>query len=248
MRTDVLEERLAAGARCKMVYVVPHFHNPTGAVLSLERRRHLAELADRYGFLVLEDDPYADLAFGSKRLPSVDTYGERVVRLMSLSKMLCPGLRVAGLVAPPGLIGELIAAKQGSDLQSNTFGQYVLAELLSDAEFLPRHVQKLQQLYRGKAEAMAGLLREQAPWLAFDEPRGGLFFWCSVDDPRVTADQLYAKGLEEGVAIVPGAPFCVEQDGSRLARLSFASLDDAQRREAVKRLATAFEKAAADSR
>ncbi|MFJ6248161.1 MULTISPECIES: PLP-dependent aminotransferase family protein [unclassified Streptomyces] len=247
MRTDVLAERLAAGARPKLVYVVPHFHNPTGGVLTEERRRDLAALADRYGFLIVEDDPYGDLAFDGERLPSTDAHGDRVIRLMSLSKTLCPGFRVAGLTAPAGLVRELVAAKQSSDLQTNTFGQHVLAELLGDPAFLPAHLARLRTLYGDKARATAALLRERLPWLGFDDPRGGLFFWCSVDDPRVTSDLLYEHALAQGLALVPGAPFCIEQDGSRLLRLSFATLDEEQRREGVSRLATAFDKARADA-
>ncbi|MFZ3470504.1 PLP-dependent aminotransferase family protein [Streptomyces sp. 4.24] len=246
MRTDVLEERLAAGARPKLVYVVPHFHNPTGAVLSAERRRHLAALAERYGFLVVEDDPYGDLAFEGGRLPSTDVHSDRVVRLMSLSKTVCPGLRVAGLVAPADLIGELIAAKQCGDLQTNTFGQYLLVDLLGDPDFLPAHLAGLRTLYGGRARDMEALLRERLPWLDFERPRGGLFFWCRLTDPRVGSEALYGHALARGVAIVPGTPFCIEEDGSRVLRLSFASLDEAQRREGVSRLADAWEKALAD--
>ncbi|MCH0538529.1 PLP-dependent aminotransferase family protein [Streptomyces sp. MUM 203J] len=247
MRVDVLEERLAAGERPKLVYVVPQFHNPTGGVLSEERRRRLAALAERYGFLVAEDDPYGDLAFTGGRLPSVDVHSGRVVRLMSLSKTLCPGLRVAGLVAPEGLFGELSAAKQSCDLQTNSLGQYVVAELLSDPAFLPAHLDRLRSLYGHRARTTASLLRRRLPWIAFDEPRGGLFFWCSVDDPRVTSDRLHAHARAEGVAIVPGTPFCIEQDGTRSLRLSFATLDEEQRHEAVARLAVAFEKARAEA-
>ncbi|MEZ0070339.1 2-aminoadipate transaminase [Streptacidiphilus sp. MAP12-20] len=240
MRTDVLEQRLAAGARCKLVYVVPHFHNPTGAVLSAERRAHLARLADRYGFLIIEDDPYADLAFDGSRLPSTDVHTDRVIRLMSLSKTLCPGLRVAGLVAPEQLVRDLAGLKQGSDLQTNTLSQYVLAELLQDPGFLPGHVSRLQALYRGKATWLTRLLRERLPWLSFQEPRGGLFLWCTLADPRLTADRLYPRALAEGVAFVPGTPFCIDQDGSALMRISYAALDHTQQEVAVDRLARAF--------
>jgi 2-aminoadipate transaminase len=248
MRVDLLARRLAEGARPKLVYVVPHFHNPTGGLLVAERRRLLAELAERYGFLVVEDDPYGDLAFAGGRLPSTDVHSDRVVRLMSLSKTLCPGMRVAGLTGPAALVRELVAAKQSSDLQTNTFGQYLLADLLADPAFLPAHLARLRELYGGRAAAMASLLRERAPWLTFDEPRGGLFFWCAVDDPRVTSDLLYETALAEGVAIVPGAPFCIEQDGSRSLRLSFATLDQEQRHEGVGRLARAFGTARARAR
>jgi 2-aminoadipate transaminase len=240
MRTDILEERLAAGARCKLVYVVPHFHNPTGAVLSAERREHLARLADRFGFVIVEDDPYADLAFDGGRLPSTDIHTDRVIRLLSLSKTLCPGLRVAALVAPRALLPDLAGLKQASDLQTNTLGQYVLAELLENPAFLAEHLARLQSLYRVKAGQLARLLRERTPWLDFGEPRGGLFLWCTIADPQVTADRLHPRALAEGVAYVPGAPFCIDRDGSSFMRVSYAALDAAQQEQAVDRLARAY--------
>jgi 2-aminoadipate transaminase len=246
MRTDVLEQRLAAGARCRLVYVVPHFHNPTGALLSAERREHLARLADRFGFVIVEDDPYADLAFDGGRLPSTDIHTDRVIRLLSLSKTLCPGLRVAALVAPQTLVADLAGLKQASDLQTNALGQYLLAELLSDPAFLPEQLGRLRSLYRIKAGRLVRLLRERTPWLDFGEPRGGLFLWCAVTDPRITADRLYPRALNEGVAFVPGRPFCIDHDGSSLLRLSYAALDETQQEHAVDRLARAYTAEAPD--
>lgn len=240
MDVEALAASLDRGARCKLVYVVPHFHNPTGSVMSVERRGRLAELAERYGFLIVEDDPYAELAFDGARLPSINVHTDRVVRLMSLSKSVCPGFRVAGLVAPARLLVELANTKQCVDLQTNTFGQHVLARVLDEPGFLPRHVQRLQTLYRQRANALAAVLRDRLPWLAFDRPRGGLFFWCAMGDPGVTSGDLARAALAAGVAIVPGEPFCVERDGSRHFRLSYATLDHAEMCEATSRLATAF--------
>ena len=66
-----LEEMLRAGGRPKLVYTVPTFGNPTGATLSLARRRRLLELAVEFRFLVVEDDPYGDLRFSGEPLPSL---------------------------------------------------------------------------------------------------------------------------------------------------------------------------------
>ena len=238
MDTEALADRLRHGARCRLVYVVPHFHNPTAAVLTEERRRHLAELADHYGFLVVEDDPYADLAFDGTRLPSVDTFSDRVIRLLSLSKTLCPGFRVAGLVAPPELVDPLTTAKQDADLQTNTFGQHVVSRLLSLPGFLPRHVARLQADYRARAGHLTRLL-DPLDWLTFPAPRGGLFFWASITSGVIDAPTLAATAIRLGLAIVPGPPFCITRDGSRHIRLSYATLPPTRMPEAVRRLALA---------
>ncbi|MFL6136528.1 MAG: PLP-dependent aminotransferase family protein [Frankiaceae bacterium] len=240
MDTSALERAIAGGVRCTLVYVVPHFHNPSGAVLSAERRLHLARLAERYGFVVVEDDPYADLSFDGERQRSIDTSTGRVIRLMSLSKVLCPGLRVAGLAAPRGIAAEIARAKQCADLQTSTFDQYVIAELLADPAFLPAHVAGLRSFYRDRADRLASLLGEQAPELRFQRPRGGLFLWCELVDPAHDSESLLSAAIECGVAVVPGAPFCIERDGGRYVRLSYATLDHDQTVEAVHRLTRAL--------
>ncbi|MBB4684428.1 aminotransferase-like domain-containing protein [Amycolatopsis jiangsuensis] len=240
MDTDVLEARLAAGVRCKLVYVVPHFHNPTGAMLSPARRRHLADLADRYGFLIVEDDPYADLAFDGIRHPSLELSHAGVIRLMSLSKTLCPGFRVAALVAPARLTAVLAGAKQHTDLQTNTFGQHVVAELLGTPGFLAPHLAGLRSFYRDRANRFAEVLAERTPWLEFEKPRGGLFVWCALAAPNADSARLARAALDAGVAVVPGAPFCVESDGTRRLRLSYAALTAERMRDAAGRLDIAY--------
>jgi 2-aminoadipate transaminase len=245
MDTAALAARLAAGARPKLVYVIPHFHNPSGALLGAARRAHLAELADRYGFLLVEDDPYADLGFDGVRLPSADLHSDRVVRLLSLSKTLCPGLRVAALVAAAPVVSALAATKQSADLHTNTFGQYVVARLLAEPGFLAGHVASLRAFYRARATRFGAMLRDRLRWLEFDPPRGGLFFWCSIADPEVRSDQLAPAALAAGVAVVPGGPFFVAGDGSRHLRLSYATVPDAAQHTGVGRLDAAYRAVAA---
>ncbi|WP_367127822.1 PLP-dependent aminotransferase family protein [Saccharothrix sp. HUAS TT1] len=244
MDTEFLAARLRQGARCALVYVVPNFHNPTGAVLSEGRRRHLAALAEHYGFLIVEDDPYADLSFDGTLLPPVGAHTDRVIRLLSLSKTLCPGFRVAGLVAPPALVADLATAKQDADLQTNTFGQHVLSRLVGRPDFLPRHLTRLQALYRSRATQLAALL---APldWLTFTHPRGGLFLWATTGPTSADSTTLARTALAHGLAVVPGPPFCVRHDGTRDLRLSFATLSPEELPEAVRRLANAHALASA---
>ncbi|MGH3758755.1 PLP-dependent aminotransferase family protein [Actinophytocola sp.] len=238
MDTDALAALLRGGMRCRLVYVVPHFHNPTGGVLSLRRRRHLAELAERYGFLIVEDDPYADLSFDGVRLPSIDQHTDQVVRLLSLSKTLCPGFRVAGLCGPATVVASVTSAKQRADLQTNTFGQHVLARLLARPGFLAAHLDRLQRHYQARARRLARLLMDRVPWLAFPEPTGGLFFWCTITS-GVHATELWRACAAAGVAVVPGEPFRVERDSGTNLRLSYATLTADEASTAVDRLAAA---------
>ncbi|MFI7210978.1 PLP-dependent aminotransferase family protein [Micromonospora maritima] len=236
--TEVLEALLRDGHRPKLVYVVPHFHNPTGAVLSPQRRRHLAELSETYGFVIVEDDPYAELWFDEPRQPSIDVYTDRVVRLMSLSKTMCPGLRVAGMVGPAPVLMAASNVKQCTDLQSNTLGQHLVAETFSDAGFLTGHLTRLRSLYRAKANELESLLFSRIPQLIFGKPRGGLFLWCRLAaELALDARAFAAAAVERGVAVVPGDPFCIRVDGSRYVRLSYATLSSPQLDEATARLA-----------
>lgn len=236
--TEVLEALLRDGERPKLVYVVPHFHNPTGAVLSPWRRRHLAELSETYGFVIVEDDPCAELWFDEPRQPSIDVHTDRVVRLMSLSKTMCPGLRLAGMVGPAPLLRAASDIKQCTDLQSNTLSQHLVAEVIGDAGFLAGHLTRLRSLYRAKADELESLLVTRVPQLVFGKPRGGLFLWCRLAaEFALDAHAFAAAAAERGVAVVPGDPFCIRADGSRYVRLSYATLSSPQLDEATARLA-----------
>ncbi len=156
--TEEFAQRLAGGLRPKLVYTVPNFHNPTGVTLSLARRRQLAELADQYGFWIVEDDPYGALRWRGEQLPSIAQFSDRTIRLTSLSKLLFPGFRLAGLSAPPALRPYLLHAKHYCDLHANTWGQLLAARVLADQQGLHRHLQALRGLYAEKAAWLSHLL------------------------------------------------------------------------------------------
>ena len=135
--TIELERRLVAGLRPTLCYVVSNFANPTGATMSLERREHLLRLAQRYGFLVLEDDPYGDLRFRGRPVPSIRSLpgaAEHVASLRTVSKTLAPGLRLGWAALPTWLTDAVVVAKQGVDLHTSTLSQLLALDLLSDVE------------------------------------------------------------------------------------------------------------------
>lgn len=240
--TDVLQARLAGGLRPKLCYVVPNFANPSGATMSGPRRRHLAELAARYGFLVVEDDPYGQLRFRGTALPPVASHGDHVVYLGSFSKLVAPGLRVGYAVAPPTLYRPLVVAKQAADLASSSLGQRLVAELLTEPGWLDGQVTRLRGLYRRRARALVDAIGRRLPGrLAAPLPEGGMFAWATVTAGGVSAVDLARAATCRGVAVVPGDEFTVVDSFPRELRLSFSMLAPADLDEAVARLAAAFD-------
>ena len=234
---EALAERLAAGLRPRAVYVVGSFANPTGATLASARRRHLLELADGYGFLIVCDDPYVELRYDGVVPDSLGGPGRPVVTLGSASKVLAPGLRVGWASGPAESIGAMALAKQAADLHTSALDQLVVHGCLTDPGFAD-HLASTIDAYRARRDALADALRAELPDLEFDRPEGGMFLWARL--AGVDADGLLDRALDHGVAFVPGSAFAVaagtHQD--RL-RLGFATLDPVALAGAARRLAAA---------
>ncbi len=248
VQTDRLEA-LIAQHQPKFVYLIPTFGNPSGGLLSLERRRQVLELALRYNTLIVEDDPYGDLYFGEAPPPSLLALSEQVpgsrealVHCGSLSKVLSPGLRVGWMVAPPALLAAATMCKQFSDAHTSTFAQATAAAYLKSGR-MPATLARVRSVYAERAQAMGQALKQRLGGaLAFVAPQGGLFVWARLtgQNGALTDGATFAKqAIEQGVAFVPGAPFyCAEPDLSTL-RLSFATADIGQIEEGVARLSRA---------
>jgi 2-aminoadipate transaminase len=241
MAVDVLADRLAAGLRPRLVHTVSSFHNPRGATLSPPRRAYLAELAERYGFLVVEDDPYGLLAFDGHPLPTpVAAHGDRVVRLGSASKVLAPALRVGWLTGPAPLCAAVERLKQCTDLCTSSLTQLVTAELLADHAWFAAHLDRLRAALHGRADALTGAVAVVfGDAVTCSVPTGGMFCWVEFTDGTRPAE-LLPTALDHGVGYVPGAAFAVGQDLSAAARLCFASNPPAELHTAVERLGAAW--------
>ncbi len=248
VETDELE-RLIAEHRPKLVYLIPTFGNPSGAMLSLERRRKVLELAVKYQTLIVEDDPYGDLYFGEAPPPSLLALSPQVpgsrdllAHCGSLSKVLSPGLRVGWLAAPPELLAKATMCKQFSDAHTSTFAQATAAQYLK-AGRMPGTLAHVRQVYAERAQAMGDALRrELGAAVEFVQPQGGLFVWARLTGANgavADGNVLAKRAIDKGVAFVPGAPFfCANPDHATL-RLSFATADVAKIREGVARLGQA---------
>jgi len=242
-------EALVVKHKPKLIYLVPTFGNPSGAMLSLERRLRILELAVRHQVLVVEDDPYGDLYFGEPPPPSLLALTERVpgsrewlAHCGSLSKVLSPGLRVGWLIAPPELLSRATMCKQFSDAHTSTFAQATAAQYLKSGR-MPATLDKVRQVYAQRAKAMGeALQRELGAAVRFTQPQGGLFFWAYLTGAggAPSDGQVLAKlAIDKGVAFVPGAPFYADQPDNSSLRLSFATADEAKIREGMGRLGQA---------
>ncbi len=228
--TVALERQLRRGLRPACCYYVPSFHNPTGATMSHERRRHLYDLAQRYEFLLLEDDPYRDLYFGQKTL-HVSGPERFTVALRSTSKVLAPGLRVGALHGPEWVVSAVVKRKQSVDLHTSALSQSLAAAALT-SDWFPAHLSMLRRKYATKRDVLLGALDS-----AFGDsidlvvPGGGMFAWVTFHGIDTTA--WLPDAIDRGVCFVPGAAFSVDEDFTNAARLCFASASHAELERAV---------------
>jgi 2-aminoadipate transaminase len=237
MQVELLAERLAAGLRPKLVYVVPNFHNPSGATLSLERRQLLARLADEYELLIIEDDPYGAIRFAGEHLPPVAAFTERAVHLSTFSKIVAPGFRVGWMNGPPEVMAMVARAKQAADLHTATFPQILLANIVSQAGWLDAQKERIVPMYRDRCHALIDALHATVgDRIRFHRPHGGMFLWTHVDGVADTK-QLLTHTVEAGVAFVPGSAFTIDQTPDSKARFSYSTLSPDQLGEAAARLA-----------
>lgn len=237
---DALAADLAGGARPALVYVVANFDNPTGATLSLDRRVALAGLAERYGFVIVEDDPYAELRWAGNALPGLRSFTDRVITLGTVSKIVCPGLRIGFVAAPRGVAQTLVLVKQAVDLHTSTLAQRAVHRVVTTPGFLPRQLDRLRPFYRDRCAVLTDALRtELGDRFDFTAPEGGMFVWGRFTD-GVDTHELLAKAVERGVAFVPGQAFAVAGDHRSAARLSFATATPDQLVEGVRRLGGAL--------
>lgn len=243
-------EQLIVEHKPKFVYLIPTFGNPSGATLTLERRRRVLELAAQYQTLIVEDDPYGDLYFDAPPPPSLLALSESVpgsrdclVHCGSLSKTLSAGLRLGWMIAPPELLAKAVMCKQFSDANSSTFAQATAAQYLKSGR-MDANLKRARAVYAERAQALCeGLRAELGDAIEFVAPQGGLFVWARLTGARgqvADGNEFSRRAIEQGVAFVPGAPFYCEQPDPATLRLSFATSDVEKIREGVSRLARAL--------
>jgi 2-aminoadipate transaminase len=255
MIVDQLEAALRVGP--KFIYILPNFQNPSGSTLSLERRKMLVELADRYGVPIVEDDPYGQLRYDGEHLPAVvtldsqfrdkehsddPTYSGNVIYLSTFSKLLAPGIRLAWVVAPKEVIRKFVITKQAADLHTATFNQ-VLAYEVAKGGFLDEHVKFIRATYKERRDVMLETMEELWPSeMRWTRPEGGMFLWGIMPD-HIDAKDVFKVAIEKKVAFVPGEAFHPNGGGKNTMRINFSYSNLEIIREGIGRMGIALKEA-----
>ena len=243
-------EQLIEQHKPKLVYLIPTFGNPSGATLSLARRKRILEIAARTQTVVVEDDPYGELYFDQPPPPSMLALSDGVpgsrdwlVHCGSFSKILSPGLRVGWMIAPPELLAKATMCKQFSDAHTSNLSQAIAAHYLT-LNRLGDALAVVRKTYAERASVMAASLRrELGDAIAFNQPQGGMFFWARLTGARgqiSSAPDFAKRAIDKGVAFVPGAPFYAHDPDLSTFRLSFATAGLEKIEEGIGRLRQAL--------
>lgn len=236
MDTDELEEKLKDNPDTKFIYTIPNFQNPSGVTMSLEKRKKVYELARKYDVLIIEDNPYGDLRYSGESVPnikSLDTDGI-VIYAGSMSKVISPGIRVAYCICPKPIFQKLVVCKQGNDVHTNIWAQYVCDEFITKYDF-NAHLAMLKNIYTKKAQFCMDLLDKYcAPAITYNKIDGGLFIWCDLDK-RIDMPDFCKEAVLNKVCVVPGNAFLSdENEECHSFRINFSTPTDEQLEKGIK--------------
>ncbi|TKJ30031.1 MAG: aspartate aminotransferase [Chloroflexi bacterium B3_Chlor] len=228
-------ENLAKREKPKFFYIIPDFQNPTGVTTSLAKRERLVELAERYDFWVLEDNPYRDLRYFGGELPTVfSLHSEKVLYLSSFSKVLSPGMRVGYLMGPEPLVQQLAKIAEDTYVSPNMIGQGVAYEYCRRG-WLGPNIDRLREVYRPRLEGLASALEEYLAEARWTKPEGGFFIGVYLP-PEMDTSLLRIRARDMGVVLSDGRGFFPESDGHLFLRLPFCALSVEEIREGIARI------------
>ncbi|MDL2058286.1 PLP-dependent aminotransferase family protein [Limosilactobacillus reuteri] len=241
MKMDALEEALKANPNTKLIYTVPNFQNPTGRTMTEERRKQLAELAEKYDVYVLEDNPYGEIRFAGQHVPAVKSFDKsgHVLYMSTFSKTLAPGFRLGWLVADKNVVNKLTVLKQSADLHTDNLAQFAVAQFFADND-VDSHVKEISALYGKRKDLMLEGIKKYFPeGVKYTDPEGGMFLWVEVPGVDDTVE-LFKECLEHDVAFVPGDPFFAGEVQPGAFRLNYSNMKEDQIEVGLKRLGAAL--------
>ncbi len=216
---------------------MPSFQNPSGLSYTLAKRRQTADLLASYGVVMVEDDPYGEIRFEGEDLPPIKKFlMENTILLGTFSKTVVPGFRLGWAWARGELMPKLLEAKQAADFHSDNFAQRVVYRYLADND-LDEHIAVLREVYRKQHGYLVAAIERHIPQgVRYTRPEGGMFVYMTLPY-GVSSMELFEAAVKRNVAFVPGAAFHAGGvGGDDSLRLSFATCDEGQMEEGMKRL------------
>ncbi len=235
---EKLEAALKNNKNAKMIYLIPTFQNPSGITMSLEKRKGVLALAKKYNVPILEDNPYGELRFSGKEVPTIKSLDDEgyVIYCSSFSKILSSGMRVGYLCGHEELIQKIVVVKQTNDVHTNLFFQMLVSEFIGRYS-LDEHIEGIRKLYREKSTLMLSQMDKHFPGeVKYTRPDGGLFLWCTMPE-GTDMKKLILRAGEKEVAVVPGATFLPETDKASYSfRMNYSTPSDEQIAKGVETL------------
>lgn len=232
---DQFEEQVS-NYRMKLFYCIPNFQNPSGAQYSGQKRKELTQILSNHSTLIVEDDPYGDIAFTNERPPPLYSYlPHQTILLGTFSKTVSPGLRVGWMVASEEIIQKATIMKQASDLHSINLAQYVLHQFVTDYDF-DAHIKTITRAYQKQKNVLMDCLQHYFPSsINYNQPKGGMFTWLTLPG-QLTARALLEKAMALNILFVPGDAFYASQPCMQTLRLNFSNVEEERMRAALSAL------------
>jgi 2-aminoadipate transaminase len=234
---EALTARLRGGERPTFFYLIPEFQNPSGTVLSLDKRRRIVALAQQYDFWIVEDVPYRRLRYRGEDVPAFfDLAPERTLQMSSYSKLISPGLRVGTVVVPEPLAGRLTEMAEDTYISPSYLNQAVVFEFIRRGWLEPQ-IANLKTLYEPRLDAMLGALdAHMADMATWRRPEGGFFVGMTLN-ANVSAPELLSRARAANLALTDGRGFFANGGGDGFVRLPFCALTPAEIEAGIARLA-----------
>ena len=224
-------ENIAKKNSIKCVYVMSYFQNPTGISYSLDKKKALLELAERYDFYIIEDDYLSELIYDNNihydSFKSMDV-NDRVIYIKSFSKMFLPGIRIGYMLMPQKFKEGIQNSKVNTDISTSSLMQRAL-DLYMKKGYWKDHIARLNIAYKERYLFMEKCLSDQFHGsISFRSPGGGLSFYIKInEDYDMDCMRLFYKCKKEKVLITPGVIFYKNSmDGRKYFRLGFSEMDD----------------------
>ncbi len=233
--TDKVEEILKK-EKIKLIYTIPTFQNPTGVTQSLEKRKKLLELAEKYDCYIIEDNPYGELRFTGEAVPAIKSMDDngRVIYVGSFSKTLSPGIRVGFVCCHRDIMDRIIVVKQVNDVHTTLMMQMLVYDYITKYDF-DKHIEKSCALHGEKCAVMLSSIEKYFPkCVDYTRPEGGIFLWCTLPE-GVDAKPIFEKAVARKVAFVPGSTCMVDLEAPCNAfRLNYSTASNEDIEKGIK--------------